>query len=658
MKDEIVQFKSLCEATEQFLKPLCLSKGDRLHVALDDKGKNFLTKTYGEKHIHRTLVHAPTEFSLRDAAPSWTVDTKVGFASLEANSTWPDRVPEKTRLTGYGEMKYPCTDTFAILLHSLWPRAKVTFDCDAYTVYEFLLMRFVHQLHGACERARRVGDPNGELLDRLDNPRASYQTTALKGAMHQEGTALFMEQGTGKSAVVVARVCNEARGNYCVLIVCPKNVRTNWRNEFIKFATTDGKLIVLQGGKLERVKQLIEAFVDTDDKSRWTVVICSYESVSTTWDAIKMCRWNLGVLDESHFIKSTYTKRYAQMIELRDRCDQRMCLTGTPVTQGPFDLYAQFEFLGEGLSGFRTFSAFRSFYGVYIKNVDGCVTLVGLQNVPLLKERIARLAFVIKKSEALPHLPDKVYDVIDVEMNKEQKKTYCHVAEFLLAEIENDLEGAGAKKQIVVRNALTKLLRLAQITSGFVITQNINIDKLGPKLVHHFDPNPKMEELVEILKSKDHTEKTIVWSCWVSNIKLIRARLEYERIGCVTYFGQTSDKDRAIAEDRFASDPNCKVLIGNPAAGGTGLNLLGYGTEEDKTDCTHVIYFSQNWSMPHRAHSEDRAHRRGTRRRVRYTDLVVLNSIDEQIRHRVMSKRLLALEIQDIREILQGLISE
>lgn len=660
MKDEIVRFKSLCEATSKFLEPLKLHKSDRLHVSLNDDGKHFITRAYGEVHTHQTILVEPTEFRLRDATPEWTVETKTGFGSFAANVTWPERVPEKKLLTGYAQTMMPTTDTNALLLYSLWPSNQLVFDDDSYVAYEFLLTRFAHQSHSAVSRARGL-EGNGELLDRADNPRAPYQNIALNGTMNQEGGGLFMDPGTGKSAIAVARVCNEAVNQdevHRILVVCPKNVRSNWRNEFLKFATTNGKLLILQGGKLDRVKQLIEAFVDCSDETQWVVVICSYEAVATTWDAMRMCEWDLAVADESHFMKSTYTKRFAQMMELRNRCRQRMCLSGTPITNSPMDLYAQFEFMGEDLSGFRNFSAFRAFYGTYIKTADGMLSLVGLQNIPLLKERLARLCFIIKKSDALPYLPEKTYDIIDVEMTVEQARVYKGLARDLIAEIESDLL-EGGPRHIVVRSALTKLLRLAQVTSGYTVGQAMGSDGfLGEKEILHFDPNPKLEAIVELLKKKASTEKTIIWTCWVPNIKTLRARLDIENVGQVTYYGRTSDKDRAIAEDRFANDPECKVLIGNPAAGGTGLNLLGYGRDEDDHDCTHVIYFAQDWSMVHRTQSEDRSHRRGTRRRVRYTDVMVIGSIDEKIRSRVIDKRMAALELQDLREILSGLATE
>ena len=134
----------------------------------------------------------------------------------------------------------------------------------------------------------------------------------------------------------------------------------------------------------------------------------------------------------------------------------------------------------------------------------------------------------------------------------------------------------------------------------------------------------------------------------------------------MTFFGKTKDAERVENEYRFNCDPNCKVFIGNPAAGGTGLNLIGYPPEghaiyketgktlEDwETNANHVIYYSQNWSPTARSQSEKRAHRRGTREPVRVTDLVVPNTIDQEIRDVVLNKQVNALELSDLRKILQ-----
>ena len=102
------------------------------------------------------------------------------------------------------------------------------------------------------------------------------------------------------------------------------------------------------------------------------------------------------------------------------------------------------------------------------------------------------------------------------------------------------------------------------------------------------------------------------------------------------------------------------LLVGNPVAGGMGLNLLGYDPNNPDgytTNCNHMIYFSQGWSYVARDQSESRPHRRGTRVNVRITDLTVPDTIDEEIRARVTDKKLHALTTTNISDLLRKLLS-
>jgi SNF2 family DNA or RNA helicase len=340
-----------------------------------------------------------------------------------------------------------------------------------------------------------------------------------------------------------------------------------------------------------------------------------------------------------------------------------MILTGSPITNTPLDLYSQLEFLGKGCSGFTSFAAFKRFYGVFDKNPEtGFERLVSFQNMPFMRERLARYSFIIRKEEALPNLPAKVTNVIEVEMTPEQRQVYDDLRKTLAAEIEGQLDSAGDNVQLVITHALTKLLRLAQITSGFLPftteTDELTDDGLPvfQKGLYKFSPNPKLDALVEFIKSHDSSSKTIVWATWVHDIKAIAERSELEGITAVTYYGATRDADREAAKLAFNSDPNCKVFIGNAAAGGTGINLLGHTNGEQETNADHVVFYSQGWSAVQRTQAEDRAHRRGTRAPVTITDLCVAGTIDEEIRARVTKKRIMAFEISDVREILRAVL--
>ncbi len=213
-----------------------------------------------------------------------------------------------------------------------------------------------------------------------------------------------------------------------------------------------------------------------------------------------------------------------------------------------------------------------------------------------------------------------------------------------------------------MQNVLTKLLRLAQITSGFVkwdAVHEVDGTVLHAAEIEQFTPNPKIDALVEAVREMPQDEKMIVWCCFVNDIKAISKRFEEEGIEHVLYYGATKEADREASVSAFNGRRSCRVFVGNAAAGGTGLNLLGYppGREDEyETDATETIYYSQNWSPTQRWQSGDRNHRRGTRRQVRERDLCVPGTIDEEIRTRVMQKRTVAMAVSDIREILKNVL--
>jgi SNF2 family DNA or RNA helicase len=470
----------------------------------------------------------------------------------------------------------------------------------------------------------------------------------------QDGFGLFMEQGTGKTFSVITAVDNLPKGAR-VIVVCPNSVRYNWQREIQKFSQRNTKVEVMRGGQMKRLEKLITLMTETGQDA--TVCVVGYDSIQGMWEYLHMVEWDMAVLDESHMIKGPKTKRWEVVKKLRDRAKKRVVLTGTPVANTIMDLYTQLEFLYPGCSGFIDYQAFKRFFGVYEKAIgdDSRSKLVGIQNMPVMKDILSRVSFVITKKEALPDLPDKVYDVEEVEMTTEQAEAYEKLASDLMLKFE----GMDDDNPLVVNNILTQLMKLAQITSGFINIPEIKDEEgetIAEKKRIHFSPNPKVERLIEILKEKGPHEKTLVWTCFTHDIERIAKACEMEGIKAVTYNGNTSIDDRLEAERAFNEDDDCKVFIGNAGAGGVGLNLLGYPPgEPDRSQCNadHAIYFSQDWNSIKRSQSEDRSHRRGTRVKIRVTDMCIIGTIDQTIRERVVEKRMGAFDITDVRAILK-----
>jgi superfamily II DNA or RNA helicase len=570
-----------------------------------------------------------------------------------------------------------------------WPQDRIVFVSElARATYDAALLqtavgRDIHQAVAKFKNQKVVPTLPSNWRERQDAILSPYQRVASSLSMRTDAFALFMDRGTGKTPCAIQRVCMESlmletgelEGGIrrrdggrmmLVLILCPAQVRLNWQREFDKFAHTPGKVSVLRGGLAGRVRKLAE-MITAEDGLNFSALIVGYETASKTLDTLSTVPWDLVIADESHYFKDKNTSRFKSMLKLRDAARRRMMLTGTPIGNSPMDLWSQLEFLREGASGFANFKKFREFHGVWERvshAAQGVSKLIGLKHIPLLQERLAKLSFSVTKDEAGLNLPDKVRSIVEVEMTPYQSEVYSKIQDELAIEFKNQL--SSTTDEMTVNHVLTKLLRLAQITSGF-ITFDGKVDQEGnilkEKRTQELSPlNPKISTVIEMLQDpeRDPRAKCIVWCNFIHNITKISEALTAQGIKHGTYYGGVSSNSRDALVDAFNNDPTFKVLVCNPQTAGEGLNLLGYDPRHPEavdTFCDLEIFFSSNWSAIQRSQAEDRAHRRGTRMPVQVVDLLVPGTIDEEIIARVTHKREMAETALDLRQVLRSVLN-
>lgn len=678
----------LSKATATSLSPIKFLETDFLEIDVDGKENvHFVVQAVCLKKCPLNIL--PNEETIYVQTPNgafYKDDRYYFYPSYNASTVWFRRIPERSQ-RGFGKWRLGGTDFTALLIHHIWPHHKLIFKSEeAQLFYTYLLSRFYAQSKNAVIAAEfkttdKAPEMPKDFIEHNKLPLTGYQKAALLCSLNNLSYSLFMEQGTGKTPVVINRVCLEAARKrakknemYRAFIICPQQVRLNWEREFERFATIPGKTCILRGGKINKIRGLIDG-IRSENDCAWSACIISIDSVGSIWEGLKNMQWDLVVIDESHKIKNSNTKRFKDIMKIDDiRAKAKMILTGTPITNTVFDLWAQWEWLGKGLSGFSTYNNFRAFHGKWEQRIQGGTgvsKLVGFKNVPLIQERLARLSFLIRKKDTGLNLPEKVYDLYEVAMIPQQVEIYKRVATKLVAEIDEMLAIAEAEgSNITVENILTKLIRLAQICSGFIKTDDIedleNDRILSGKIYQISERNPKIDALIDIIKEdweNDSNSKCIIWATFIEDIRAISERLTKENIIHVGYHKAIQKeyrvKDSAAAEDVINFDDNCRVLIANPSSAGIGQNYLGYNVNNPNNSemyVNHNIYFSCNWSAVDRIQSEDRSHRRGTRTNVRITDLVIPYTIDEEIRDRVKGKRNMAMSIQDIRNILNNVL--
>lgn len=613
-----------------------------------------------------------------------TVTSVLGGIPSEDACRWPQSLPERKQTNYFTvdkqEWLVPVVDTVALSIYLAWPEDQIEFADDrAELSYNNLIAMIRNGDFVAMIQAEFKARPPRERIAPPHNfethPELQlmpHQHAELVCSMYNPAYSYFAKQGTGKTAPTIARICNEAAQKqfasgepYLAIVVCPKAVRLNWQLEIERFATQKIRVTRIDGTDLQCIKLLVKATAPGDHAA--SVVIIGFDKLRTIGPAIPLIRWDLMVVDEGHNACNVKTHRFKNLCKLRDNSDQVLVLTGTPVRNSPIDLFALLEIMRRGGSGFSSYKNFNKFFRGFKSTESGIEAILGFKNIPILKERLARMSFIVTKEEALPDLPAKVYDVIECELSEEQRDVYNKVTTQLAAEIESDLDraenGEPQTRVLIANNILTRMLKLAQITAGFINFGEIR-DETGEIVqqahTDRFDPNPKLEMLVEMLKERESGEKSLIWSTFKEPIRTIRARLELEGIQCVTYYGETDDDDRAEAVRRFNEDDNCTVFIGNQRSGGVGLNLVGHpiGVKDYHTWCAEEWFFAQGWSWADREQAEDRAHRHGAYGTVRIRDLIVPGTIDTEIRSRVLEKRDMSLKLADIRNLLHKIVSQ
>ena len=331
-----------------------------------------------------------------------------------------------------------------------------------------------------------------------------HQLEALKKSWDKPEFAYFMEMGTGKSKVLVDNIAvlYDRGAINAAVIVAPKGVYKNWSEREIPTHMPEHiirRIGVWHPAPNKKQKlQLTNLFEVTDDLK---ILIINVEAFSTKKGVAFVEKFLLThnammAVDESTTIKNPKAQRTKNLVKLALQSKYRRILTGFPVTQSPLDLYSQSEFLCAQLLGYSSFYTFQNHYAKVINRNMGQRTfrqVVGYQNLDELSNKVNQFSYRVLKKDCLD-LPDKVYQKREVELTPEQKKVYNQIKDYAIAELESS-------EIVSVSSVLTQILRLHQVTCGFV--KHDQGEEIEIK-------NNRLEELLKILE--EIQGKTIIWA--------------------------------------------------------------------------------------------------------------------------------------------------
>jgi SNF2 family DNA or RNA helicase len=481
-----------------------------------------------------------------------------------------------------------------------------------------------------------------------------HQREVLEATWDREAFAVFWEQGTGKTKLLLdtAAALYQAGKIDCLFVVAPNGVHRNWIAEEINkhvpvSVLADAKGFAYHSSKAKTKKHLA-ASQEALKHEGFAIIAISYDAFMT--DAGKKFaksvltkRECLYILDESARVKSPSAKRTKTIISSARFGKYRRILTGTPVSNKPFDIFTQMKFLHKDYwkdKGLNNFTMFKSYFAIWaegqLQSGRTFPILVNYKNLEELHDMIQPDSSRVLKCDVLD-LPPKLYSKRYFDMSSKQTKLYNELRDNFMTEMESG-------DSVTADLAITRILRLQQITCGYVaVERETRPDPDMPDYIkYEYDvvdieaKNLRLKLLQEIVE--DMPGKAIIWARFTRDIDMICEMLGDK---AVRYDGQVKTDDRAKAIQSFQHDDGndgAQFFVANAQAAGEGLTL---------TKATTVIYYNNNFKLSERLQSEDRAHRIGQEHPVQYIDIVCNDTIDQHIVDALIEKK-------DIARIITG----
>jgi hypothetical protein len=405
--------------------------------------------------------------------------------------------------------------------------------------------------------------------------------------MEEQGLPCVLadDMGLGKTLQTLAMVL-AAPSLGPTLVVAPRSVLRNWRDEAARFAPSLRVASLHGANRAATLRQLDEGAVD--------LLVTTYGVLRQDVDVIREIPLRCVVLDEAQAIKNPDSKTARAARRLRAK--HRVALTGTPIENHLSELWSLFSFLSPGFFGGRE----------HFDRTFGQPASAGEPRaVEALRARVRPFVLRRLKQDVARDLPPRTDIVLRSPMSKAQRKAY-----------ETALRGGAWRpdpsdkrpRRMQVLEVLTRL-RQACCHPGLLPGGDAEA------------PSGKLDLLLDHLGPiVEEGHAALVFSQWTSLLDLVEPRLAAAGISFVRLDGST--RDRGAVVDRFQADDGPPVFLISLKAGGTGLNL---------TRADHVIHLDPWWNPAVERQATDRAHRIGQERPVFAYKLVSEGTVEERI---------------------------
>lgn len=394
----------------------------------------------------------------------------------------------------------------------------------------------------------------GENL--VQTPLLDHQTLAVAFHYLAKRSLINYPVGAGKTliAIAAAMLMRQRDGISRILVICQPTQMGYWAGQFHK--ETFIKPHVIYGSKESRKKKIAKI-------PRYVVTICAYPTFLR--DIGEYCKmgYDLVITDEGTVIKNREAQISHAVKAVCKRSKSVMLLTATPLQNHPGELFSLMEAVDENVLG-----DYHDFVDRY------CV-----EETMLIRRR-GRIFRVTKitgiKQENIPELIDKLS--LNILTRNREELSEMNLPPIIYQDRWLEFTPAQAQKYHEVENGVLSAgdtMKYVELLARFVYQLQIcdSVKLVDPGME---DRSPKIDELMTLLAGEYSGEKVIIFSMFKRTVKLIQQALEEKGIPYLKITGDEKILGREAIRQKFADDPDVKVMIITTAAE-MGANLQAAG---------------------------------------------------------------------------------
>jgi len=423
----------------------------------------------------------------------------------------------------------------------------------------------------------------------------------------QWGGILADDMGLGKTiqALSFLHHLKAETGTLKAMVVCPTTLMFNWQNEIKKF-TPNLTYYMHHGGARSRGNL-------SDDKI--DVIITTYGTLRSDIKQFVEVPFDYVILDESQAIKNPSSKvtKAAGLLKSKNR----LCLSGTPLQNNTFDIFAQMNFLNPGMLGSVEF--FKHEFSMPIDKFGEKEQ----------KDHLRKLLypFILRrtKEQVAKDLPEKQEMVLFCEMGDEQRKIYEAYRNDYRDKILGVVENQGIQKsQLTILQGLMKLRQICD--SPAIVKEQERFPNVSVKL----------EEIGREITENISNHKALIFSQFLGMLSLIKDKMRELEVDFEYFDGSSTINEREAAIQRFQNDDSCRVFLISLKAGGVGLNL---------TAADYVYIVDPWWNPAVEQQAIDRTHRIGQTKNIFAYRMICTDTVEDKILKLQERKRNLAKDL-------------